>query len=41
MFKEKLDFENKEKVKDYTSKIELVFMRHEEKENDKTKVTKK
>ncbi len=37
MFKEKLDFENKEKVKDYTSKIELVFMRHEEKENDKTK----
>ena len=40
MFKEQLIFENKkneERVKDYTSKIELVFMRHDEKEKDKTK----
>ena len=40
MFKEQLIFENKkneERIKDYTSKIELIFMRHDEKENDKTK----
>ena len=40
MFKEQIIFENKkneERVKDYTSKIELVFIRHDEKENDKTK----
>ena len=40
MFKEQIIFENKkneERIKDYTSKIELVFMRHDEKENDKTK----
>ena len=37
MFKEQINFENKEKVKDYTSKIELVFMRHDEKESDETK----
>jgi len=40
MFKEQPIFENKEnkeQIKDYTSKIELVFMRHDEKENDKTK----
>ena len=34
---EKQNFENIEQIKDYTSKIELIFMRHEEKENDKTK----
>ena len=37
MFKEKPDFESTESLKDYTSKIELIFMRHEEKENDKMK----
>lgn len=43
MFKEQPNFENKpifeskEQIKDYTSKIELIFMRHDEKENDKTK----
>ena len=37
MFKEQINFENKEKVKDYTSKIELFFMRHDEKEDDETK----
>jgi len=37
MFKEQPIFENEERVKDYTSKIELVFMRHDEKEKDKTK----
>ena len=41
MFKERPNFESPESLKDYTSKIEMVFMRHEEKEeekeNDKTK----
>ena len=37
MFEKQSNFENKEQLKDYTSKIELIFMRHDEKENDKTK----
>lgn len=37
MFETQKNFENKEQIKDYTSKIELIFMRHDEKENDKTK----
>ena len=37
MFEKQPNFENKEQIKDYTSKIELIFMRHDEKENDKTK----
>ena len=36
MFEEQ-NFENTEQIKDYTSKIKLFFMRHDEKENDKTK----
>lgn len=37
MFEKQKNFENKETIKDYTSKIELFFMRHDEKEKDKTK----
>lgn len=37
MFETQKNFENKEQIKDYTSKIELIFMRHDEKEKDKTK----
>lgn len=37
MFEKQKNFENIEQVKDYTSKIELVFIRHDEKENDKAK----
>jgi broad specificity phosphatase PhoE len=34
---EKQNFENAEQIKDYTSKIELIFRRHDEKEKDDTK----
>lgn len=37
MFETQKKFENIKKIKDYTSKIKLIFMRHDEKENDKTK----
>ena len=37
MFEKQKNFENNEQIKDYTSKIELIFMRHDEKENNTTK----
>lgn len=37
MFEKQKNFENIEQVKDYTSKIELFFRRHDEKEKDTTK----